>query len=71
MLDRVLARLLNIVVLGLIAFTAAASVVAGYAGFTLLVRARPTHVGWLFALCLLTGLAACGLVRNRADLSDC
>lgn len=38
MLDRVLRRLLDGVVLGLIAATAAASVATGYTSFTLLVR---------------------------------
>lgn len=71
MLERVLAHLLNLTVLGLIVAMAAASLVSGYTGFTLLVRAHPTHAGWLLAACLLSGLAAGTLVRNRADLSDC
>jgi hypothetical protein len=71
MLDRVLRHLLPSVVLGLIATTAAASLVTGYTGFTLLVRAHPADAGWLLATCLLSGLAASGLVRNRADLSHC
>ena len=71
MRDRVLAHLLNGVVLGLITATAAGSVICGYTGFTLLVRAHLTHAGWLLATCLLAGLAAGALVRNRDVLSDC
>jgi hypothetical protein len=71
MSDRLLAHLLNAVVLGLIAGTAAASVVCGYTGFTLLVRAHLTHAGWLLATSLLAGLAAGALARNRDVLSDC
>jgi hypothetical protein len=71
MLDLVLRHVLNGVVLALIAATAATSVVTGYTGFTLLVRAHPTHAGWLLATCILSALAASGLVRNRAYLSDC
>ena len=71
MLDRLLAHLLNLTVLCLIVGMAAGSVVCGYTGFTLLVRAHPKHAGWLLASCLLSGLAAAALVRNRADLSDC
>jgi hypothetical protein len=71
MLDRVLRNLLNLVVLGLIVATAATSVVTGYTGFTLLVRAHPGDAGWLLAACLLTGLTASTLLRHREDLSYC
>lgn len=71
MLDRVLRHLLNCVVLSLITATAATSVMTGYTGFTLLVRAHPTDAGWLLATCLLSGLAASALVRNRGNLADC
>lgn len=71
MLDRVLRHLLNGVVLGLITTTAATSVMSGYTGFTMLCRAHPTPAGWLLSTCLLSGLAASALLRNRANLSDC
>ena len=71
MLDRLQRHLLHGVMLGLIAATAATSVMTGYTGFTLLVRAHPTDAGWLLGTCTVSGLIAAALVRNRADLSDC
>ena len=70
MIDRLLARTLNLAVMGLIVAAAAGALVLGYRGLFLMVTSRPeqglTHAG----LGVMLGAACYLLCRHRHELAD-
>jgi hypothetical protein len=70
MMDRLLARTLNLAVMGLIVASAAGALVLGYRGLFLMVTSRPeqglAHAG----LGMMLGAGCYLLCRHRDELAD-
>ena len=70
MLDRLLALTMNLTIVGLIAFTGAGALLAGYWGLFEMVNARPAGGGLALACATAVAVVSYKMAKYRNDLVD-
>ena len=69
-LDRILARTLNVAAIGLICAAGALSILIGYSGVLNLLAASVGRAAAQLIAAMLLGVVACRLARHRHELAD-